>query len=282
MNESDLAKFADTVPVQLWSARPDGTLNFVNATVTDYFGRSAHDILGEGWLSYLHPADVAPTIEQWTHSLRTGEAYRMEFRLQRDADRLHYWHLAEAFPVRNADGDIVGWSGSNTNINGLKRMVEVAEARQEVVRRERDRLARAFQSSPAAVALYSGPNFVIDMVNQKWAEFSGKHNVVGQPVRTVFPEMEGKGLFEIMEHVYRTGETYRAIEMMIVYDRNGDGQPEPTYWNAVLQPLSEPGDPVQELLGHAVEVTDAVVARQRNEELARENDRLRDDTVVRR
>jgi PAS domain S-box-containing protein len=262
MPDTPFASLVEESPLQLWTARPDGSLDYVNAAVTEFFGRTAEQMLGEGWLDSLHPADVAQTVERWTQALTTGTPYTMEFRLRRAEDRQYYWHLAQAKPRRDADGTIVGWVGANTDINGLKRMVEIADARQEIVRRERDRFLRAFHLSPAAVALYSGPNFVLEMVNAKWEETTGKSGVLGKPLREVFPDIAGQGLFEIMERVYQTGEPYHAAEMRILSDH--DGVPRETYWNVVLQPLSEPGEPIRQLLGHSIDVTDTVLAR-RNE-----------------
>ena len=275
MNDTDWGKIIQSLPVQVWIALPDGALNFVNATVCDYFRRTADEIVGEGWLSSLHPADIAPTIERWTHALQTGTPYAAEFRLRRDADRLYYWHFAQATPVRDNAGTITEWIGCNTNIDDLKRMVEVADARQELVKRDRDRLFRAFRNSPASVSLYSGPEFVIEMVNERWQAFTGKRNILGRPIRDVLPEIAAQGVIEILEEVFRTGEPYHATEIKIVHDPDGDGRLQETYWNIVYQSMGDSGQPVREILGHAVEVTDLVLARRRVREIEDENDRLR-------
>jgi len=56
---------ADLIPQQVWTATPDGQLDYVNARVCAYVGQSAVVILGSGWLSVLHPEDVERAIEAW-------------------------------------------------------------------------------------------------------------------------------------------------------------------------------------------------------------------------
>ncbi len=109
----------EVVPNQVWTARPDGQLDFVSGRVEAYFRRPAEQILGEGWLAVLHPDDVATTVERWTRSLATGEPYEVEFRL-RDADGEYRWHLGRANAERDPSGAIVKWIGTNTDVHVAK------------------------------------------------------------------------------------------------------------------------------------------------------------------
>src|SRR5690606_14455581 len=124
---------ADTIPQQIWTARPDGQLDYVNQVVLDYFERTFAQMIGEGWRNVLHPDDMERCIERWVHSLETGEPYEFEFRLCR-SDGDYRWHLARALPQRDSDGHIVQWFGSNTDIHdrkkaqeGLRRQTQVLE-----------------------------------------------------------------------------------------------------------------------------------------------------------
>ena len=118
-SESRYRFLAEAIPVQIWTARPDGALDYVTQRVADEFGITQERILGEGWLSVLHPDDVAPAVTQWTHSLTTGTPYQMEFRLRR-ADGEFRWYLARALPQLDESGQIMQWCGTNTDINEQK------------------------------------------------------------------------------------------------------------------------------------------------------------------
>lgn len=118
---------ADTIPVQVWTADTSGALDYVSKDVAEYFARSAEQIIGEGWLAVLHPEDIERTIARWTHSLTTGEPYEVEFRLWSPAHQEHRWHLGRAIPLRDDDGTIIKWFGSNTDIADQKRVEQERE-----------------------------------------------------------------------------------------------------------------------------------------------------------
>ncbi|MDB4963939.1 MAG: sensor protein [Myxococcales bacterium] len=109
----------EVVPNQVWTSTPDGKLDFVSKRVVSYFHRSVEQILGDGWLAVLHPDDVAAVISRWTHSLTTGDPYEVEFRLRR-GDGEYRWHLGRANAERDADGSIIKWIGTNTDIHDAK------------------------------------------------------------------------------------------------------------------------------------------------------------------
>ena len=106
---------AENVPVQIWTAHPDGSLNFVTEQTARHFGLSAERLLADGWQNVVHPEDLGLAIERWTHALTSGELYEVEFRLKL-ASGTYAWHLARAVPQRGADGVIARWFGTNTNI----------------------------------------------------------------------------------------------------------------------------------------------------------------------
>lgn len=106
----------EVLPVQVWTATPDGLLDFVNARASAEFGIPAAKLVADGWLSVLHPDDVAPTVARWTEALCTGEPYRVEFRLRSHTGDFQ-WYLACAEAQRDDSGAITRWVGSNTNIH---------------------------------------------------------------------------------------------------------------------------------------------------------------------
>lgn len=111
---------ANTIPVQVWSATADGALDYVSDRAAEYFGKTREEVIGEQWLSVLHPDDVAGTIETWRTSLTTGETYEVEFRLWSAAHNAYRWHLGRATPQRDDRGAIIRWFGSNTEIEERK------------------------------------------------------------------------------------------------------------------------------------------------------------------
>jgi PAS domain S-box-containing protein len=108
----------DAMPQQVWTACPDGSLDYVNKIVTTNFGQTADVIVGEGWQSFVHPEDLPGASDRWQRSLKTKKQYLTEFRLK-FADGNYYWHLARAIPLIDS-GQVTLWLGTNTNIHEQK------------------------------------------------------------------------------------------------------------------------------------------------------------------
>lgn len=104
---------------QVWTAQPDGKLDYTNRRTLDYFGMALEQILEDGWRDVVHPEDLPNCLERWTHSLKSGEYYEVEFRLKR-WDGEYRWHLARATAGHDSDGKIIKWFGTNTDIDDKK------------------------------------------------------------------------------------------------------------------------------------------------------------------
>jgi PAS domain S-box-containing protein len=128
LSEDALRTLSRVIPQQIWTATPQGALDFVNERASGYFGLSQEKVLGQGWRGVIHPDDLARCTERWAHSLRTGDEYEVEFRLRR-GDASYRWHLGRAVAVRDAAGTIVKWFGTNTDIDELKRVRDELEKR---------------------------------------------------------------------------------------------------------------------------------------------------------
>ena len=139
---------ANAIPVQVWTATPDGKLDYVSERAVDYTGMSEESLLGEGWIGLLHPDDVARVSERWKHSLDTGERYETEFRLRQGSTGDYRWHLARAVAQRGEDGRILRWFGSNTDIEDRRQ----AEAELERLTREATEANRAKSDFLAAMS----------------------------------------------------------------------------------------------------------------------------------
>ncbi|WPU93068.1 PAS domain-containing protein [Mucilaginibacter sabulilitoris] len=114
-NEARFRFLLNAIPQQVWTARSNGSLDYVNEVVCDDFGQNAEDIIRHGWQAFIHPDDQQSCLKKWLISLRTGREYMVEFRLKFQ-DGQYHWHLARAVPMVE-NGQIILWLGTNTNIN---------------------------------------------------------------------------------------------------------------------------------------------------------------------
>ena len=141
---------ADAMPQMVWTARPDGWLDYYNQRWYEYTGMTFEQAQGWGWQPTVHPDDRQPCIDGWSQSVRTGEFYQIEYRFRRASDGTYRWHLGRGMPRRNQKGEIVQWVGTSTDVDDLKRTTESleqanSELREEVAhsRRLEDRLAHS-------------------------------------------------------------------------------------------------------------------------------------------
>src|SRR6266576_6642284 len=111
---------AEAQPDQIWTAMPNGELDYVNQRVLDYFDTSFSERVAAGWSDVTHPDDLRRTLQLWQQALDTGTPYDNELRLRRAADDSYRWHLTRAVPMRDRRGEIVKWFGSNTDIDDRK------------------------------------------------------------------------------------------------------------------------------------------------------------------
>jgi PAS domain S-box-containing protein len=126
-NEQRYRFLAESIPQQVWTAQPDGALDYVNQRTVEYFSRADAEIVGDNWQEVIHPDDLDICLERWRKALSTGEVYEVEFRLRRGSDGDYRWHLGRALPMRDAAGRIVRWFGTNTDIDDQKRLHRLAE-----------------------------------------------------------------------------------------------------------------------------------------------------------
>jgi PAS domain S-box-containing protein len=118
-SEAQFRTLAQAMPNHVWTARPDGQLDWFNERVYEYSGVKSGTLGAGGWSTLVHPDDMSAAAELWQAALTDGAPYEAQFRI-RSANGLYRWHLARAFPTRGAYGVILRWVGSNTDIEDQK------------------------------------------------------------------------------------------------------------------------------------------------------------------
>lgn len=126
-SEQRFRQLAQALPNQVWTSRPDGTLDWFNESVFEYSGMGFDDLADDKWAQIVHPDDARRIAPVWAESLRTGTAYETKFRVRR-RDGVYRWHIVRALPNKNEDGEVLNWIGTNTDIEGQVQAAEASEA----------------------------------------------------------------------------------------------------------------------------------------------------------
>ncbi|TCT13530.1 PAS domain S-box-containing protein [Tepidamorphus gemmatus] len=126
-----LEAIVNSIDQMIWSTRPDGYHDYYNARWYEFTGVPPGSTDGEAWNGMFHPEDQERAWAVWRHSLATGEPYHIEYRLRHRSGQ-YRWVIGRAQPVRGADGRIVRWYGTCTDVHDLK----TAEEQRELIAHE--------------------------------------------------------------------------------------------------------------------------------------------------
>lgn len=210
--DEHLRLIADVIPQNVWAATPEGKSEFTNRRWQEYAGLSAEQMRDDGWAMVLHPDDAPRVGALWRDAIERQVAFEFECRFRRH-DGAYRWFLARGLPLRDAEGHVVRWFGTNTDIDEQKRAADAAleanerleamvcertaelAAANDALRREmserrladeaRARLAAIVESSPDAIFRVDGEGCV-----ESWND--GAERLYGWPAAVVMgrPAME--------------------------------------------------------------------------------------------
>ncbi len=131
---------------------------------------------------------------------------------------------------------------------------EQAHARQQAVQ-DVERLASLFQQAPGFMALLRGPDHVFELANPAYMELVGRRDLVGQPVRAVFQDVEGQGFFELLDSVFASGKAYSTFGAPISF-ATSDGATRRRRIDFVYQPILDGEGRVSGIFVQGSDVTD--------------------------
>ena len=138
-SEAQFRTLANAIPQLCWMANADGWIFWYNDRWYQYTGTTAEQMEGWGWQSVHDPEALLGVLERWKGSIATGEPFDMVFPL-RGADGVFRPFLTRVVPVRGAEGRVVRWFGTNTDISEQRRIEEDL--------RESEAILQSFFDSP--------------------------------------------------------------------------------------------------------------------------------------
>lgn len=140
-SEEQFLAFANSIPELCWMAHADGHLFWYNERWYEYTGTTPQQMEGWGWQSVHDPEILPSVLERWKESIRTGTPFEMQFPL-RGADGVFRWFLTRIRPVRDHNGKVVRWYGTNTNVDQQRLILDsLSEARDNLEKRVEERTA---------------------------------------------------------------------------------------------------------------------------------------------
>jgi PAS domain S-box-containing protein len=129
-SERSLRQLTETIPQMLWSANPDGAIDYCNQRVLDYTGLRAEQVHGAGWMKSVHPDDIEKMAQAWAAAVSTDQPFQYEFRCRRAADNAYRWCISSALPLRDPEGRISKWFGTVVDLHDWKEAQQVLQLTQ--------------------------------------------------------------------------------------------------------------------------------------------------------
>jgi PAS domain S-box-containing protein len=175
------------------------------------------------------------------------------------------WLDLDYSPVPDESGKPAGVIAIVVEITERVKAERAAEAERE---RQRDML----QQMPGFAAILEGPQHVYTYVNDAYIAISGGRPFIGLPVREAFSELEGQGIFELLDGVYTTGEPYVARSLPVRFA----GEGEDRFLDFVYAPVRDAEGQVSGIFVGGYDVSQSHRFERRRETLMRLTDEIRD------
>jgi PAS domain S-box-containing protein len=246
-SEAQFRTLAQALPNQVWTARPDGELDWFNELTYSYSGKTPGQLDGFHWTQIVHPDDLEQAAARWTAAVALGTLYDTEFRLQR-ADGVFRWHVARAVPLRDASGAISRWVGTNTDIEDQKATAEAlaelnATLEQQVAERTGELMAveetlRQSQKMEAVGQLTGG---IAHDFNNMLGVIVGSLDLLGRRI-----DADDARSSRYLKAAIEGAERATVLtQRLLAFSRQQPLQPEPIEPNRLVSSMSE-------MLAHAL------------------------------
>ncbi len=141
-SEQRFQTLANSIPQLVWMAEPGGDISWYNQRWYEFTGTTFEQMQGWGWQSVHHPDVLPAVLEQWTAAIQAARQFEMEFPL-RGADGQFRTFLTRVAPLKDANGQVLRWFGTNTDISERKQAEEILAAQSEELARRADEVKRS-------------------------------------------------------------------------------------------------------------------------------------------
>lgn len=210
----DLGAVLEALPNLVWTSLPDGKCDYLSKQWSQYTGIPEQELLGDRWLGVVHPDDRELTLSCWRAAIAEKGTYDQEYRLRR-YDGEYRWHKSRGVPIRDAQGEVVKWFGTDTDIEDQKRAVEELRGSEARFRH----LANAMPQ----IVFTARPDGTADFFNRRWYAYTGlpKGEVGAESWLTALHPDDRTPCLTEFEHRHRRGESFE-MELRLREGRTGD------------------------------------------------------------
>ncbi|MEO7976747.1 PAS domain-containing protein, partial [Flavobacterium sp.] len=239
---------------------PDMRIEIANKIIMDYWGRGP-EAIGKNMIDVFPETINQPFPQILKEVYRTGKLHEQK---AAKADIMIRGILTTFYfdftykPLFDSEGKVYAILDVAVDVTEQVKAARLLEENQEFIR-------KIFYKSPVAKLLYIGQNMILREANEKMLEIFGRsHDIIGQPILESIPELKKTNLFEMYSMVLKSGNTFEAFAQRIELIKKGESYFG--YYDYTYKPLFDENKKTYGVICIAVEVTEQVYARQRQEE----------------
>jgi len=220
-SQEQFRMMANAIPQLAWIARADGYIYWYNQRWYEYTGTTPEQMEGWGWQSVHDPQELPKVLERWKYSIVTGQPFDRTFPL-RGADGAFRPFLTRVMPLKDEQGRVRQWFGTNTDVSEQKRA-------EESLRETRDYLDSLFGYANAPIIVWDR-EFKITRFNHAFERLTGRpaHEVLGRDIDILFPPDSRE---ESLARIRATteGQRWEVVEIPIL---GVEGEVRTVLWNS--------------------------------------------------
>ena len=249
----DVKKIMDFSLDVICTSDEQGKFVHISAASESLWGYKPEELIGTDYMDLIFPGDIENTINA-NANVKSGVPGTM-------------------FENRciHKDGSIVPllWSAKWDDKDKL--MYFIAKDSTKVIKLEkafeieRQRFHDLYLQAPSCMGILKGPNHIFEMANPLYLQLINKKDIIGKTIKEVLPELKAQGIFEFLDTVYKTGETFSANEMLIKFDYHGNGKLVDTYLNYIYQAHRDTDNNIDGIIFFVNDVTEQVLSRRKIE-----------------
>ncbi|MGO4820716.1 MULTISPECIES: PAS domain-containing sensor histidine kinase [unclassified Flavobacterium] len=234
----------------------DSTIQFINPAGLKMLGWDSYE--GRTMMDCIYPSERVVAERDFPQLLESETEYN-EIQFWNEKTGKPFWIQWNGIRIKDRITDqVIGLATVSPNITERKK-------NEEKIRTSERNLRQMIVQAPIAIAILRGPEFIVEIANQKALELWGRTEleIVNQPLMIGMPELISQGIGEILTDVYQNGTQFSATELPIQLLR--DTQLETFYINFSYEPLYDNDGNVTGIMAIGFDVSEQVIARQKVE-----------------
>ncbi len=271
-SETKFRTLSESIPHMVWTATPNGKRSFFNKHFIDYTGLSFEQLRDDGWHDIIFPEDLEKELQKWNYSFETGEDFRIEKRIRRH-DGAWRWHLCHSIAQKDSQGNIIGWIGTNTEIEEQKafsqELEKLVNERTTELEERKNFVETILETSKEYIAVY-GKDLKIITINKATEILMGqkREDVIGKTLLELMPQSNGSR---------EESQLKSALEGHNIYNEPYQSSITGRYIENYINPLKDKEGNVYAAVAMANDVTN-IIMRQKEIEAAKELVQIQNQT----